>query len=243
MRKRLCIVLLIGIGLCAATIVILLCNGVLWLNNPSRAAYPVRGVDVSSYQGEVDWSVLSGQSIDFAYIKATEGSSYKDNRFSYNWQNAGKTGLKRGAYHFFSFESPGSAQAKNFISSVPVTSGSLPPAVDIELCGEKQNHPPERMKTIESLSELLGALEKQYSRKPIIYATGETYDRYIKGNFSGYKIWIRDVYKYPTLSDNRRWTLWQYSDHQILKGYKGEEKFIDMNVFNGTTAQFEDLTK
>lgn len=243
MRKRLCIVLLIGIGLCAATIVILLCNGVLWFNNPSRSAYPVRGVDVSSYQGEINWSVLSGQGINFAYIKATEGSSYKDNRFSYNWENAGKAGLKRGAYHFFSFESPGSAQAKNFIGSVPVTSGCLPPAVDIELYGEKQKNSPERMKTIESLGELLGALEKQYGRKPILYVTGETYERYIRGSFKDYKVWIRDVYKYPALSDNRGWALWQYSDHQVLKGYKGEEKFIDMNVFNGTTAQFEDLTK
>ena len=60
---------------------LLLFFGVLHINNPSAKEYPIRGVDVSSYQGEVDWDTLSEQNISFAYIKATEGSSYKDDRF------------------------------------------------------------------------------------------------------------------------------------------------------------------
>ncbi len=51
-------------------------NGLIHINNPSKQKYPIRGVDVSSYQGVIDWNVLSRQNIDFAYIKATEGGHF-----------------------------------------------------------------------------------------------------------------------------------------------------------------------
>lgn len=54
----------------------LLYQGILQLNNPPRDKYPVRGVDVSEYQGEIDWALLSSQNIKFAFVKATEGSQY-----------------------------------------------------------------------------------------------------------------------------------------------------------------------
>ena len=58
--------------------IILWYNGLIWPNTPSKKKYPVRGVDVSSYQGEIDWETLENQDIDFAFIKATEGSGYED---------------------------------------------------------------------------------------------------------------------------------------------------------------------
>ena len=50
--------------------IILWYNGLIWPNTPSKKKYPVRGVDVSSYQGEIDWETLENQDIDFAFIKA-----------------------------------------------------------------------------------------------------------------------------------------------------------------------------
>ena len=94
--------------------------------------WQVFGVDVSTYQGEVDWASLAGQGVDFAFIKATEGSGLKDVRFAENWAGAQAAGVRPGAYHFFSYDSPGETQAQNFIETVPVTPGSLPPVVDIE---------------------------------------------------------------------------------------------------------------
>ena len=79
--------------------------GLIQLNNPSKKRYPVRGVDVSHYQGTIDWPVLAAQDLDFAYIKATEGSSHTDEKFAENWEAAKDTGLRIGAYHFFSFDS------------------------------------------------------------------------------------------------------------------------------------------
>lgn len=68
-------------------------QGWFLLNNPSREQYPIRGVDVSHYQGDIDWAALSRQDIRFAYIKATEGSSHTDERFLENWDHAADTDM------------------------------------------------------------------------------------------------------------------------------------------------------
>ena len=80
----------------------LIWNGRILLNNPSKTRYPVRGVDVSHYQGEIDWNVLGQQDIDFAYIKATEGSSHVDEKFSQNWSESALSGLAVGEHTIFS---------------------------------------------------------------------------------------------------------------------------------------------
>lgn len=207
---------------------------IIKFNTPSSEKYPVRGVDVSSYQGQIDWQTLSG-GLDFAFIKATEGSSFTDERFSYNYRQAQKTGLRIGAYHFFSFDSSGKTQAENFINTVEKYDRMLPPVVDVEFYGKyrKEKKPPEEVTN--ELKALLDALEEHYGKKPIIYATGSAYSLYIEENFSDYDIWIRDVYFKPSGD----WTFWQYSDTARLDGYNGEEKHIDLNVFNGTKEEFE----
>ena len=63
--------------------------------------YEIHGVDVSHYQGTIDWETLSQQGLDFAVIKATEGSTHIDSRFDENWNAAEQTHLYLGAYHFF----------------------------------------------------------------------------------------------------------------------------------------------
>ena len=82
---------------------LLVYQGKITINHPSEEDYPIRGVDVSYYQGEIDWEILAEENIDFAFIKATEGSSHIDTKFKENWEQSGKTRLKRGAYHFFIF--------------------------------------------------------------------------------------------------------------------------------------------
>ena len=86
-------------------------TGILKPVNPRKELYPVRGVDVSSYQGKIDWNVIASQGISFAFVKATEGSSLVDPCFASNYGNAAAAGLRVGAYHFFSFDSPAETQA------------------------------------------------------------------------------------------------------------------------------------
>lgn len=238
------------IGICIMIIILTVCiiafliyNGNIKFNHPSSKDYPVRGVDVSEYQGEIDWEKLSNQNIDFAYIKATEGSSYTDERFQYNYQNAITTNLKIGAYHFFSFDSDAISQSENYIKNVPKDMNLLPPVVDIEFYGDKNKNIPDVETTREQLKKLLERLEEYYQKKPIIYATNTSYNLYIKDNFEEYKIWIRDIFSTPNLKDDRKWTLWQYTNRERLEGYNGEEKFIDMNVFNGSYEEFMKLVE
>ncbi len=176
---------------------LLFLNGVFLLNNPSKAEYPVRGVDVSEYQGEIDWEVLAGQELQFAFIKATEGSSYRDPQFAHNWQAAQKSGLAVGAYHFFSFESPGQTQTENFIAAIPKTPGMLPPVVDVEFYGAYKHNLPDVNALQSELNVLLQQLEEYYGQKPILYTTQKAYRYCIEDTFAGYGLWLRSVYTKP----------------------------------------------
>ena len=240
MKKKL--LLLASIILVILIIIITLWyNGIIIFNYPSKEKYKIRGIDVSAYQGNIDWNILSNQEIDFAFIKATEGSSFVDEKFKENYENAIKTNLKIGAYHFFSYDSEGSTQADNFIKNVPKTEEMLPPVVDIEFYGDKYKNIPDVEETQKQLQILLDKLEEYYEKKPIIYATYKSYNLYIVNNFKDNYIWIRDVYLTPKLKDNREWTFWQYTDKAKLDAYNGEETRIDMNVFNGDINTFEKM--
>lgn len=209
------------------------------INQYLVGGYSVKGVDVSHYQGEIDWEHFREQGIDFAFIKATEGSSLVDERFEENREGAKAAGLYAGAYHFFSFDSTPASQAEHFIATVGDLSGSLPPVVDIEFYGDKRKNPPEKAYVVSGLRELLEALEEEYGVKPIIYTTYTVYNRYIRNAFQEYPLWIRNVY-YPPGDIGRQWTFWQYCDTGALGGTAGEEKFVDLNVFRESS---EDLLK
>lgn len=241
LRKRgkiiiLCLAIaIVAIGGCLYAVY----NGYILLNNPSRSKYPIRGVDVSHYQGEIDWVVLASEGIQFAYIKATEGSSHVDDRFVYNLEQAKKTDLLVGAYHFFSFDSPGEKQAKNFINNVGVDESMLAPVVDVEYYGNKKKNPPNADKVRKELQSYLDSIQEYYNQTPIIYATEEMWNAYLKGYFEEYPLWIRNVITKPQIDSE--WTFWQYTNRGRLKGYEGEEVYIDLNVFYGDEKQWREF--
>lgn len=232
-------IILLSLFIIIIDIFVLWFTGKIWLNNPSRREYPVRGVDVSSYQGEIDWKVLISHSIDFAFIKATEGSTFVDKAYITNRNSIEKDDIDCliGFYHFFSFDSTGKKQAVNFIQTVGELSGYLPPVVDIEPYGKYKYSKPDKDEVIRNLREMLSELESEYGAKPIIYATYSSYKNYIKGNFDDYPLWIRNVYFKP----NQDWTFWQFTDKGLLNGYNGEERFIDMNVFRGSLDKLREM--
>ncbi|MCI8265200.1 MAG: hypothetical protein HFH78_01895 [Lachnospiraceae bacterium] len=210
--------------------------------NPLLAQnYEVHGVDVSHYQGTIDWETLSQQNLDFAVIKATEGSTHIDDRFEENWQAAEQTHLYLGAYHFFSFDSEGDRQAASYIDTVGNLDGKLAPVVDVEYYGNKKNNPPARADVVKNLGALLDALEQHYQIKPIIYTTFTVYNEYIKGEFEEYPLWVRSIYCPPEVLFGNKWSFWQYMDTAMLDGYAGDEKYIDVNVFRGTMEELEEL--
>lgn len=215
--------------LAAAAFVLLFYTGIIRINGLEAQKYEVVGVDVSSHQGDISWDELKEQSVSFAYIKATEGSSFVDENFAENLEKARKSGVAAGAYHFFSYDSSGEAQADNFIKTVPKKDDMLIPAADVEFYGKYEKTPAERGFVRRELSAFLEKLEDYYGKKPVIYATMRSYELYIKEDFRDYPLWIRDVYFCP--NESMGWSFWQYSDKGRLTGFSGRERFIDMNVF------------
>jgi lysozyme len=199
------------------------------------------GVDVSSYQADIDMNKLKEQNIKFIYIKATEGSKTKDNRFDENWENAENAELLSGAYHFFSFDSEGRTQAENCISAVGEDiTGRLIPVVDVEYYGDKEQNPPNKEDVVRELKVFLEMLEEEYGVKPLIYTGFNIYDNYLKGEFDEYSKWISSFYTPISWNYKDDWYIWQYLNRGELEGYTGGEKYIDLNVLN-KDKKIEDL--
>ncbi len=229
--------LLIGaLLLCGLFIVQMFREGMLWFNMPSRRKYPVRGVDASHYQGQMDWQTIAGQGITFAFLKATEGSGTVDDCFAENWKNARAAGLAVGAYHFFSFDSPAETQADNYCAVVPASEDALPPVIDLEFY--RSDNLPEPDEVRRNLRILIDRLRETYGRKPIIYTTKNCWTRYLEGTDLDYTLWIRSIFTAPSDSFQPAWTFWQYNPRGMLDGYTGGEVLIDLNVFRGTEADF-----
>lgn len=201
------------------------------------SGYEIQGVDVSHYQGEIDWKVLADGGIDFAFIKATEGSGHIDRKFYENWEAVDATNIKSGAYHFFSFDSPAETQAQLYIETVGDLSGRLMPVVDIEFYGDKISNPPEAEEIVRELKTMLDILEEEYGVKPMVYTTYTFYYKYLDDEIDGYPLWIRNVYFSPNVDLHNQWTFWQYTDTAIINGYSGGEEHIDRNVFYGSAEE------
>lgn len=234
--KSLALLILAGLGFCA------LLRGLGWFLLPQESepkAWQVFGVDVSSYQGKVDWPTLAAQGVEFAFCKATEGSGHADPTFQENWAGAQAAGVLVGAYHFFSYDSLGETQADNFIAQVPVTPGTLPPVVDVEFYGDKTENPPTKEETMAILKPLLERLEEHYGVKPILYATYRSYRLYLAGEFEDHPLWITRPMFAPM---DKPWSFWQYSHSALLEGYVGKEERIDLNVFRGSMEELRGMT-
>lgn len=190
------------------------------------------GVDVSSYQQNVDFKKLAAQGVEFAYIKSTEGASHVDTSFAEKWLAASEAGMPSGAYHYFSYNVSGVAQAENFIQTVgELGEGRLMPAVDMELTTEEVYSPPEKSDVVKGLKAFLAVVEEEYGVKPLIYAQKDYYDKYLADDFADYPRWVRNVF-YPVWIDaGDDWLVWQYDDRGTLEGYSGE-KYIDLNILS-----------
>lgn len=191
-----------------------------------------RGVDLSSYQGEVAMETLASQNVEFAYIKATEGDTYVDSRFAENWAAAAEAGLLAGAYHYFSYTTSGSAQATHYIETVGSLDGRLIPVVDMELTKEEKANPPDKAAVVTALRAYVAVIEEEYGVRPMIYATRDYYKQYLADDFADYPRWVRSVLWPVYFEAGGDWVLWQYDDHGEIEGYVGDQKYIDLNVVN-----------
>ena len=221
----------------AAAVYSLLQTGYLHLNYPSPERFPVRGIDVSQHQGEIDWPLVKAQGFHFAFIKATEGGDHVDTRFSNNWKGARAAGIFTVAYHFYRFCKPGFEQAKNFIRTVPADPKALPIVLDLEF-GGNCNHEVPVAELVREVGDFVQTVEKVHSQTPIFYATPEFYERYLKYHahlFPKHTLWIRNVYYEPRQEDCEEWGFWQFANRGRLDGISGP---VDLNVYCGSIGRF-----
>lgn len=211
--------------------------GYLRFNYPNESKYPIKGIDVSHHQNEIDWKLIKEQGIRFTYIKATEGGDFIDKRFNENWNKAKECGIDVGAYHFFTFCRDPKEQAENFISVVPKIYNSLPPVIDLEFGGncKLKKDKDSLIKDIKIFEEII---HNHYQKKPILYITQEFYNAFLLNEFKDNPIWARDIYKKPKLKDKREWILWQYGNRGHLNGI---DMHVDLNVFNGNEDTYKKL--
>lgn len=197
--------------------------------------YQVHGIDISHYQGDINWKMLEqtrqGQfPISFVFMKATEGGDYADDKFVANFDSARAHGFIRGAYHFYNPKTDANKQADFFIQSVKLEPGDLPPVLDIEKKGKDMK------KLQQDLKVWLRKVESHYGVKPIIYASYKFKTRYLNDSvFNSYPYWIAHYYV-DSVRYQGDWKFWQHTDVGTLPGI--DEK-VDLNVFNASLQELK----
>ncbi|MGO8799865.1 MAG: GH25 family lysozyme [Roseiarcus sp.] len=207
---------------------------------PQPSDYPIHGIDVSKYQGDIDWSAVAASGVRFAWIKATEGGDHADERFAANWAGAKAAGVPRGAYHFVYWCRPPSEEVAWFEQNVPVEDDALPPVLDVEATPDSRTcrRRLEKGQTIADMRVMLEEMERHYGRRPIIYTSVDFYEAILSdGAFTDYPIWVRSTRHHPSVRYGaREWHFWQFQADGATPGIEGH---VDQDAFYGQPAQWQ----
>jgi len=195
------------------------------------------GIDISQYQGNIFWDevlTINDQfPVDFVFIRATMGGNGKDSKFKYNWKEVGSKNKLRGAYHYFRPNENSIKQANNFIKTVKLGYGDLPPVLDIEELPRNQS-----MDSLKAgLKRWLDHVEKHYKVRPILYSGDKYFADFLEKEFADYTLWIAN-YNFWVEKPKKHWNFWQFSEKGTVKGIKGA---VDLNLFNGDIEELEML--
>ena len=211
-------------------------TGKIWFNQPEKIDYPFRGAFVDSELGTIDWKTFASQNISLAYIKATEGTGTKDEKFDKSWNDSQECDLMVGAYHVFSLKKNGQTQAEYFCSAMGESiSGRLIPAVDVRLSGFYSIIPPDKDDVIRNLKVFCKYIHDQYGVYPMIICNERSYDKYLSEAFKNFPICIVSNFSEPDESIN--WYFWSYNPRVRLKGYENKKEYFSMFVFGRAVSR------
>ena len=197
-------------------------------------AMPIQGIDVSYWQGDIDWDKVAAAGVSFTFIKATEGGDVVDPKFQQNWEGAKRAGIARGAYHFIYWCRPANEQALWFMLNVPQDPDALPPVLDVEWNSHSKTCPGkvDRDTAIARIKILLDAMQAHTGKRPIIYTDPVFHREVLQGEFPEYHFWLRSVAAEPgRIYGERPYAFWQFTTTGKVPGVAGK---VDRNSFNGT---------
>jgi lysozyme len=208
------------------------------MSNAPQETY-LTGIDVSHFQGAVNWAEVAGAGCAFAFAKATEATSIVDSEFAANWSGMKAAGLVRGAYHFFRPEQNAVAQANHFLQTVQLEAGDLPPVIDIELNDEVTGGA-----LIAGVGNWIDTVAQATGMTPLIYTNTPFWDEYMNDGFGKFPLWLAHYTNASTPAPLphgwANWTFWQYSQSLHISGVNGN---VDHNRFDGAQADLQALTK
>jgi lysozyme len=198
------------------------------------------GIDVSHWQGNIDWTTLKNSGVKFSYAKATDmqaphdpSKTYKDPTFPNNYAGAKSIGAYSGAFHFFREGYDGKGQADFFLSYYTPKRGDLLPAIDVE------TEPHDVNQYVADLRACVDEVAKAIGGKaPMIYTQKSIWDAC--GNPQGFAncpLWVVDPHHsdQPILPSTwTTYTFWQYKV-DVVPPFYGIEK-VDFDYFNGAIS-------
>jgi len=202
--------------------------------HPAQKAYAIQGIDVSKWQGEINWKAVKKDQITFAFAKATQGIKWRDPMYKKNRKGMKKNKIVKGAYHFFESKHSGKTQAKHYWKTAKWKKGDLPPVLDLERIDKGT-------KAKDMLREArvwLDWVEDKCDCKPLIYTNRNFFEKHLREQFNDYPYWIARYRK--KAPDFTTWLFWQYTDKGRVKGIKGK---VDRNAFFGSTEAFNRLIR
>jgi GH25 family lysozyme M1 (1,4-beta-N-acetylmuramidase) len=201
----------------------------------------VRGIDVSYYQGTIDWPAVAATDIRFAVVRLSDGVGTRDSQFVRNWQESRRAGLIRGFYQYFRASAGGAAQAQLAVDRLAEAGGfqssDLPPVLDIETLDGRTAAQVAAEATI-----WVDAMREATGKEPIIY-TGAYFwdDNRLPDSLNTQPLWTANYTTNPcpwTSDSWDRWTLWQYSDSGTVSGIAGP---VDLDYFAGTLDDLQNF--
>ena len=169
------------------------------------------GIDISHHQRSVDWKVLIEKNKpDFIFLKATEGSTHIDTKYSDHLKKSRQHSIPVGAYHFFSYQSSGKSQAQNFIRNAKLIKGDIYPVLDVEFTKGMKD----KSWMIREIQLYCDEIKKEYGVHPIIYCEYDYYIKYLDKDFKDFAYWISDLYQEP----KHDYLFWQYTISGLVHG-------------------------
>lgn len=196
----------------------------------------VRGLDVSNWQGRVDWAKVAADGIAFAWCKATEGTDFTDGWWERNRAEAAKHGVRVGGYHFARPGNSPLSDARHFLSVAKPKPGELLPVLDLERTDGK-SAPVLRAWA----AHWLEYVHHEIGARPVFYS----YPYFITGSmggaqgFGGYPLWLAaygpndgDRHVVQVVGPWHHIAVHQYTSHGRVNGVPGD---CDLNVLVGST--------